>query len=328
MRAAYCKRIGDGLLVGELPDVPLLTGHVRMETYAAGLNFADLLLLSGTYQEKPQSFPFVPGLEAAGVVVEVCPTVTGVRPGDRVMAGMQFGGYADQAMVDANSIYPIPDSMDFIEAAALGIAYGTAIGALKWRARLAVRETVLVLGASGGAGLAAIQVAKAAGARVVAVASTQARANFAVEHGGADLGLTYSHPEWRRALRESLAVDGVDVVFDPVGGEFAQLAIRCCQAEARYVVIGFACGEYPKIRPNVFLVKNLDLIGFYRGYYRSRFPSKVADGFSEIFAWHREGKIRVHVDRVFPLADVTEALNSIAQRRAKGKVVLQTRGEE
>ncbi|MBB2916857.1 NADPH:quinone oxidoreductase family protein [Cupriavidus alkaliphilus] len=328
MRAAYCERIGEALLVGDLPDAPLMKGQVRVDTYAAGLNFADLLLLHGTYQEKPKSFPFVPGLEAAGVVVEVCPTVTDVRPGDRVMIGMQFGGYADQAVVDASSVYPIPDNMGFIEAAALGIAYGTAIGALKWRARLDAGETVLVLGASGGAGLAAVQVAKATGAKVVAVASTEARADFAVTHGGADLGLTYSHPDWKRAIRESLAVEGVDVVFDPVGGDFTQLAIRCCQAEARYVVIGFACGELPEIRPNIFLVKNLDLIGFYRGYYRSRFPSRVADGFSEIFAWYRQGRIRVHVDRVFPLAKATDALDAIAQRRARGKVVLQTRGKE
>ncbi|WP_084545858.1 NADPH:quinone oxidoreductase family protein [Cupriavidus malaysiensis] len=328
MRAAYCERIGETLLVGDLPDTPLLTGQVRVDTHASGLNFADLLLLRGTYQEKPQSFPFVPGLEAAGVVVEVCPTVSGVRPGDRVMVGMQFGGYADQAVVDASSVHPIPDTMGFIEAAALGIAYGTAIGALKWRARLDARETVLVLGASGGAGLAAVQVAKASGAKVVAAASTQARADFAVSHGGADLGLTYSHPDWRRAIRESLGVEGVDVVFDPVGGEFTQLAIRCCQAEARYIVIGFACGELPEIRPNIFLVKNLDLIGFYRGYYRSRFPSRVADGFSEIFAWHCEGKIRAHVDRVFPLAEANDALNAITQRHAMGKVVLQTRKEE
>jgi len=327
MRAAYCERPGSNLVVGDLPEVPLSLGKVRIATHAAGLNFADLLVVAGTYQERPLAYPFVPGLEAAGVVMESCSTVSGIQPGDRVMVGMQFGGYADQAVVDADSVYPLPDCLGFQEAAALGIVYGTALGALRWRANLNPGEVVLVLGASGGAGLAAVQVAKAMGASVVAVASTQERADFAVKHGGADLGFSYAHPAWRQKIRDSLGIDGVNVVFDPVGGSPTQEAIRCCEAEARYIVIGFACGEVPEIRPNVFLVKNLNLIGFYRGYYRKMHPERVARGFEEIFAWHREGKIRVHLDNAYPLEHAPDALRCLVERKSKGKVVLQIRGE-
>ncbi len=327
MRAVLCREFGShlDLAVGEVADPPPPgPGQVKLRLRAAGLNFADLLMIGGSYQEKPAP-PFSPGLEAAGEVVAVGPGVTRVAPGDRVLALLDHGGFAEQALARETDVHKLPAGLDDVTAAGFAIAYGTAHGALRWRAGLEAGETVLIHGAGGGVGLAAVEVAKAMGAMVIATAGDAAKLAIARDHG-ADHLIDYKTEALRGRVREICAglngSGGVDVVYDPVGGDVFDQSLRCMSWCGRLVLIGFASGTVPQIPANILLVKNLTVLGLYWGSYRRHRPDLLADAFTELFAWHGAGRLAPHVSHILELDRAAEALDLIKTRRSTGKVVL------
>ncbi len=324
MRAVVCKEWGgpEKLVIEDVPRPVLREGTVRVVVHAAGVNFADLLVIAGQYQEKP-AFPFTPGAEAAGVVSEVGAGVSGFKPGDRVMALTGLGAYAEEAVVDAARILAIPDSMDFASAAAFPVAYGTSHGALEWRARLQAGEWLLVLGAAGGVGLAAVEVGKAMGARVIACAGGAEKLAVAQRHG-ADHVIDYSREDIRERVKAITGGHGADVVYDPVGGDAFDAALRSIAWGGRHIVIGFAAGRIPQIPANIVLVKNIDVIGFYWGSYQAHKPDVLRGSLEKLLGWVEEGKLKPHVSQRFALAEVAQALDSLQRRKSTGKVVLTT----
>lgn len=325
MRAVLCKEFGShrSLVVEEVAPPPDPgPGQVKVAIKAAGLNFADLLMIGGSYQEKP-ALPFSPGLEAAGEVIAVGSGVTGVAAGDRVMALFDHGAFAEQALARASDVHKLPPGIDDLTAAGFAIAYGTAHGALRWRAALTPGETVLIHGAGGGVGLAAVEAAKAMGATVIATAGDADKLAIAKEHG-ADHLIDYKTETLRTRVKEICNGAGVDVVYDPVGGEVFDQSLRCANWSGRLVVIGFASGTVPQIPANYLLVKNLSVLGLYWGSYRKHRPDLVADAFAELFSWHREGRLKPHVSETLDLGQAARALDLIKTRRATGKVVLTT----
>jgi NADPH2:quinone reductase len=322
MRAVLCKEWGgpEKLVVEDVPAPPIRAGAVRVAVRAAGLNFADLLLIAGQYQEKP-SFPFTPGAEAAGVVAEVGAGVSNIRVGDRVIVLAGLGAFAEEIVVDAARVMPMPAKMDFAAAAGFPIAYGTSHGALDWRARLQPGEWLLVYGAAGGVGLTAVEIGKAMGARVIACTGGAEKLAVAKEHG-ADLLVDYSREDIRERVKEITNGRGANVVYDPVGGDAFDAALRSVAWEGRIVIIGFASGRIPQIPANIALVKNLSIIGFYWGSYQSRKPELLQQSFAQLFRWFEEGKLNPHVSQRFDLKEVSNALELMRQRRSTGKVVL------
>ena len=326
MRAIICKDWGDPetLELGDLPEPALGPGQVRIRMRAAGVNFADCVLVRGQYQEKPD-LPFAPGLEGAGEIMEVGDGVTDFKPGDRVMAVVSAGAYAEQAVCDATTVFHIPDGMDNMTAAAFPVAYGTSHLALVHRAKLKAGETLLVLGAGGGVGLTAIECGKALGATVIAAASTAEKLELARARG-ADHLINYAEEDLRGALRKITEGNGVDVVYDPVGGELAQTAMRSLAWSGRLLVIGFASGDVPEFPSNYLLVKNISIVGVYWGAYRTREPETFRAGFEELTQWWADGKLNPHVSQVLPLADVTKALAMLEGRQAAGRLVIDIDG--
>lgn len=327
MRAVRCKAYGShrDLAVEEVPAPPDPgPGEVKIRVRAAGLNFADLLMIDGSYQEKP-TLPFSPGLEAAGEVIAVGPGVASVAPGLRVMALLDHGAFAEQALVRAADLHVLPDSIDDVTAAGFAIAYGTAYGALRWRAELRSGERVLIHGAGGGVGLAAVEVAKAIGATVIATAGDADKLAIAARHG-ADHLIDYKTEALRGRIKEICGGGGVDVVYDPVGGTVFDQSLRCMNWSGRMVVIGFASGTVPQVPANILLVKNLGVLGLYWGSYRRHRPDLVAASFAEMFAWHAEGRLKPHVSHRLDLAEAAAALDLLKTRRSTGKVVLTLAG--
>jgi NADPH2:quinone reductase len=324
MRVVSCRELGgpEKLGVEEIPSPPMRDGAVRIAIHAAGLNFADLLLIAGQYQSKP-ALPFTPGSEAAGVITEVGAGVRHLKAGDRVMAIMEGGGYADEAVVDAARVLPIPASMDFATAAGFPIAYGTSHGALEWRAQLKPGEWLLVTGAAGGVGLTAVEIGKAMGARVIAAAGGPEKLAVA-QHHGADHLIDYSREDLRERVKAITGGSGVDVVYDPVGGDAFEAALRSIAWEGRIIVIGFAGGKIPQIPANVALVKNIDVIGFFWGSYLPRKPELVRRSLEQLLRWFEEGKLKPHISDRFDLKDAAHALEMLKQRKSTGKVVLTT----
>lgn len=324
MRAILCKSLTGpaDLVVESLPAPALQPGSVRVEVHACGLNFADTLIVAGRYQTKPD-LPFVPGFEIAGLVTEVSAGVDGLHVGQKVMGILPWGGFAEEAVLPAANVFRTPDQMDWVAAAAFPIAYGTAYGALAWRARLRAGEVLLVHGAAGGAGLAAVEVGKAMGAAVIATAGSPAKRELARRHG-ADHVLDAAGPDLRREVLALTGGRGANVVFDPVGGEVFDASLRCIAPEGRIVVIGFASGKVPQPPANILLVKNCDVIGFYWGHYRMHHPGQVRDAFQILLDWAGSGRIRQHVSQVLDLADAGRAIAMLAQREAIGKLVLTT----
>ena len=324
MRAVLCTEWAgpEKLVVQEIAPGPIKAGAVRIAVHAVGINFADLLLISGQYQEKPP-FPFTPGMEVAGTVLEVGEGVQNFKFGDRVMALTGTGAYADEVVADANRVYEIPDEMDYVTAAGFPVTYGTSYGAFDWRAHLKAGEWLLVFGASGGVGLTAIEIGKAMGAKVIACANGPEKLAIAKEHG-ADHLIDYSKEDIREQVKAITGGRGADVVYDPVGGDAFDASLRCIAWGGRLIVIGFASGRIPEAPANILLVKNIDVIGFYWGSYQARRPELLREGYKQLFRWYQEGKLKPHTSAQMDLKDVTKAMNLLRHRKSTGKVVMTT----
>ncbi|HET9181035.1 MAG TPA: NADPH:quinone oxidoreductase family protein [Candidatus Angelobacter sp.] len=322
MRAILCQEWGgpEKLVIADVAVPSLRKGAVRIKVHAAGINFADLLLITGQYQEKP-AFPFTPGAEAAGVVTEIGEGVSRLKPGDRVMALTGLGAFAEEVVVDAARVLPIPDGMEFPVAAAFPVAYGTSHGALEWRARLQPGEWLLVSGAAGGVGLTAVEIGKAMGARVIACAGSPEKLAITQQHG-ADQVIDYSKEDIRERVKAITGGRGADVIYDPVGGDTFDAALRSIAWGGRIIIIGFAGGRISQIPANIVLVKNIDVIGFYWGSYQTHNPELLRSSFTRLFAWFQEGRIHPHVSHQFPLSRAAEALQTLQMRKSTGKVVL------
>jgi NADPH:quinone reductase len=323
MRALLCRALGSigNLEVANVASPSLGAGQVRIGVRASGINFPDILMVEGKYQVKPE-LPFIPGLEVAGVVLECAAGVEHVRPGDRVLAfARRGGGHAEETVVPGAIVTPIPDGMDFVSAAAFPVAYGTAHFALTHRGHLTAGETLLVLGAAGGVGLAAIEVGKLLGARVIAAASSPEKLDMAHQHG-ADETINYAVRDLRDGVRTLTDGKGVDVVFDPVGGEAFRQSVRCIGWEGRILVVGFASGDIPEVAANMILVKNISAIGVVFGEHSSRFPDDTRLRLSSLLKAYADGRLRPSVMRTYPLSDGRAALDVMSNRQVVGKLVL------
>ena len=324
MKAVLCKVFSepDGLVMEDIPPLKAGPGQVVISVKACGINFFDGLMVQGKYQTKPP-FPFSPGAEVAGIVREVGADVGDLAPGMRVLAFAGVGGYAEEVAVDAWRVLSIPDAMDFPTAAGFIITYGTSYHGLKDRAHLKAGETLLVLGAAGGVGLTAVEIGKAMGARVIAAASSAEKLALCKERGADEL-INYSTEDLRARLKELTGGNGVDVVYDPVGGAFAELAVRSMAWQGRYLVVGFAAGDIPKIPVNLLLLKSSALLGVFWGAAAQRDPAQNARNMAELMAWYAQGKLKPHISATYPLTRAVEALNEVMNRKVMGKVILTT----
>jgi NADPH2:quinone reductase len=325
MKAVLCREWGtpDVLRLEEIASKDLKSDDVRIHVRAAGVNFADSLMVGGTYQVKPP-FPFTPGLEAAGEIVVTGSSVKRLRVGQRVLAVLRNGGgYAEEIVVNAAAAVPIPDAMDFVTAAAFPVAYGTAHFALTHRGHLRRGETLLVLGAAGGVGLTAVEIGKAIGARVLAAAGGADKL-AAARSRGADELIDYRVESIRDRVRALTDGKGADVVFDPVGGDAFDQALRAVNWEARMLVIGFAGGRIQAVPANLILVKNISVIGVVFGAQSVRDPVLISRNLAELLRWWQAGRLKPLVAKVFPLAEAGAALTALLSRSYAGKIVLST----
>ena len=322
MKALLCKVHGlpDKLVFDDIADPVPGAGQVVVEMKAAGVNFPDVLIIQNKYQFKPD-LPFSPGGELAGVVTALGEGVTHVKVGDRVIGSTGYGAFAEKVLVPAAKTIPIPDGVGFDTAAAFTLTYGTSYHALKDRGELKAGETVLVLGAAGGVGLAAIELAKAMGAKVIAAASSAEKLAVCTEHG-ADHTINYATEDLRERLKVLTNDKGPDVIYDPVGGEYAEPAFRSIAWRGRYLVIGFANGEIPKLPLNLALLKGASLVGVFWGAFVAREPAHFQDDLKVMFGWIKEGKLRPHISGRFPLAEGAAAITHLMNRKAIGKVII------
>jgi NADPH:quinone reductase len=325
MRAVLCRTLGDvtALRVEDVPSPVLAEGKVRIAVKAAGVNFPDILMVEGKYQVKPQ-LPFIPGLEVAGEVMECGAGVAHVKPGDRVLAfARSGGGFASEIVLPAAIVTPIPAAMDWTSAAAFPVAYGTAHFALEYRGKLRQGETLLVLGAAGGVGLAAIEVGKFLGARVIAAAGGASKLAICREHG-ADEIIDYTSENLRDRVLALTGGKGADVVFDPVGGASFEQSVRCIGWEGRILIIGFASGDIPKVATNMILVKNFSVVGVVFGAHSDRFPDDTRARLGKLLQLYGEGHFKPRVHKAYPLDQAATALAEMTGRRVVGKMVLTT----
>src|SRR6266481_4604417 len=322
VKAILCQRFGtpDDLVLGDVPDPVAGPGEVVAKVAAAGLNFFDTLIVAGKYQTKPP-FPFSPGGEFAGVVESVGTGVDGFKPGDRVMGYTNFNAARERTAVAADNIVKLPPGLDFDRAAALTITYGTAYHALKHRALMRPQETLAVLGASGGVGLAAVEVGSRMGARVIACASTDDKLAFARAHGAHEV-VNYEREDLRTALKRVGGEHGIDVVFDPVGGRYSEPALRSLAWEGRHLVVGFAAGEIPKVPLNLVLLKGCAVLGVFWGAWVRHQTKEYKAAIETLARWCAEGKLSCHVQRIYPLAETAAALKALANREVRGKLVV------
>ncbi len=323
MRALLCKAFGppESLVVEEVPSPQPGPGEVVISVKAASVNFPDVLIIQDKYQVKPP-LPFSPGSEVSGFVKAVGEGVTQAKPGDRVMAFTTYGAFAEEVKTDARRLLPLPPGMDFATAASFGLTYATSDFALRDRGAVKAGETVLVLGAAGGVGIAAIEISKALGARVIACASTDDKLAVCRQHG-ADETINYLTEDLRDRIKQITGGKGPDVVYDPVGGPYTELALRSIAWRGRLLVIGFAAGEIPKIPLNLTLLKGCSIVGVFWGEFTKREPQKFAEEMRQLSVWFADGTIKPHISARFPLDRAVEALQMMAARQVTGKVVIE-----
>lgn len=308
------------LRVDDMPEPTVGAGQVLIAVQACGVNFPDVLLTRGLYQFKP-SPPFVPGGELAGTVLEVGAGVTSVAPGDRVATWMLYGAFAERVCVPELAVVKLPDAVSYEVGAATLVTYATTYHALVDRAALAAGETLLVLGAAGGTGTAAVELGALLGAKVIAGASSAEKLAFCREHGAQD-GIDYTTEDLKERIKALTSGNGVDVVYDPVGGALAEPALRGTAWQGRYLVIGFTSGTIPKIPLNLVLLKGCQIVGVFWGAFAMRDPARNHRNAEQIFAWIAEGKLRPAIDEVLPFTEAGAALTRLEQRQVKGKLVL------
>ncbi|WP_031356437.1 NADPH:quinone oxidoreductase family protein [Caballeronia sordidicola] len=323
MRAIRCNQYGppESLVLETLPDLQPGPGQVVIDVRAASVNFPDVLVIQNKYQMKPE-LPFTPGSEFAGVVRAVGPDVKRLKAGMRVAAYTAQGAFAEQALASEAACMPLPDDIDFASAAAITLAYGTSHHAVVDRGALKAGETMLVLGAAGGVGLAAVEIGKALGARVIAAASSPEKLALCVKHG-ADATIDYTSENLRERIKALTDGNGPDVIYDPVGGEYAEPAFRSIGWRGRYLVVGFANGEIPKLPLNLALLKGASIVGVFWGQHIQREPGLASAALQQIFGWIKEGRVRPHVTKRYALEETAAALNEMASRRVSGKIVIE-----
>jgi NADPH:quinone reductase len=329
MKAMLCKEYGppETLVLSDVPEPKPGPGQISIQVKACGVNFPDVLIIENKYQFKPP-LPFAPGAEIAGTVKALGEGVTRFKTGDRVIASVGNGGMQEVILADPNRCIPMPDAMGFETGAGLVLTYGTSHYALKDRAKLKAGETLVVLGAAGGVGLAAVELGKAFGARVVAGASAQEKVDLAIKHG-ADDGFVYptgklsrdQQKEFSEQIKQATGGKGADVLYDPVGGDYAEPAVRAMNWEGRYLVIGFTAG-IPSVPLNLTLLKSCDIQGVFWGAFTARNPTRNQEHLAEIMRWTVEGKLKPYISARFPLARAGEAIRMLADRKAMGKVVV------
>ncbi|WP_439544289.1 NADPH:quinone oxidoreductase family protein [Hyphomicrobium sp.] len=325
MKAALCKSLDgpEAVVVEEIPEPAAGAGEVVVRVHAAALNFFDTLITRGKYQTKP-ALPFSPSGEIAGVVESLGAGVTGVSVGDRVAAALGYGGAREKVVVSAESLIPVPDSVSDEVASAVSVTFGTAIHGLKDRGRVKAGETVAILGASGGAGQAAIEIAKAMGARVIAAAASDDKLEVCRALGADDL-VNYDAVDLKETLKALTGGRGVDVVYDCVGGKYAEPAVRALAWQGRFLVVGFAAGDIPKLPLNLLMLKGADAIGVFWGEAVKRDPAGHRANMIDVLRWVSEGKLAPRIQATYPLAEIREAIGVIDRREAAGKIVVTLR---
>jgi NADPH:quinone reductase len=322
VKAILCTHLGgpDDLVLADLPAPTAQTGEAVVRIRAVGLNFYDTLIIAGKYQTKPQ-LPFSPGGEFTGVIESVGAGVDELAPGDRVLGYTTFGALREQAAMPTEKLFKLTADLDLERAAGLNITYGTTYHALRDRAALKAGETLAVLGASGGVGLAAVELGKQMGARVIACASSDEKLAFARAHG-ADEVVNYAAEDLRDALKRVGGEHGIDVIYDPVGGPYTEAAVRAIAWEGRHLVVGFAAGEIPKLPLNLTLLKGCSVLGVNWGALVRRKPQAYRAGLAELTRWCADGRLSCHIHAVYPLAETAQALKAITERKAMGKVIV------
>jgi NADPH2:quinone reductase len=322
MKALLCKEFGppESLVIEDVPSLEATPGMVVIDVKASSVNFPDALMIQGKYQFRPP-FPFSPGAEVSGIVKAVGKNVDHVKPGDRVLATPGFGGFAEEVSAPAEVVIPIPDGIDFDSAAAFMFTYGTSQYALVERGRLQSGQTLVVLGAAGGVGLAAVEIGVLLGARVIAAASTDEKLALCRERGASET-INYTTEDLKERIKTLTGGDGADVIYDPVGDKYAEPALRAIGWEGRYLVVGFAGGEVPKIPLNLTLLKGCEIVGVFWGDFMRRQPDLHRKLVGELLEWLRDGKVRPHVSEIYPLERAHEAIAAISERKALGKLVV------
>lgn len=322
MKAIVCEQFGppSSLKFKEVDALKPKENEVLVSVKACGVNFPDTLIIQGLYQFKPE-LPFTPGSDIAGTVKEVGTGVSHVKKGDEVFGFVMNGGFSEEVPVPANACFPKPPQMDFPIAASFMMAYGTSYHALKDRGNLAKGETLLVLGASGGVGLAAVELGKLMGAKVIAAASSNDKLALCTEYG-ADETINYSEGNLKERIKELTGGKGVDVVYDPVGGDYSELALRGMAWEGRYLVVGFAAGDIPKIPFNLPLLKGCAIVGVFWGSFAMKSPKKNRENTMQLMQWYGEGKLKPHIHAIYPLIEAPKALEEMMGRKVMGKVVI------
>lgn len=323
MKAILCKQFGppSSLTLEEIAPEPVRKGHIRIKVKACGLNFPDTLIIQGKYQFKPP-FPFSPGSDIAGVVMEVGEGVRNFKVGDEVVGMIGWGGFREEVIAPVSQCFPKPANMDFKLAASFMMAYGTSYHALKDRGRLKKGETLLVLGASGGVGLTAVELGKQMGAKVIAAASSSDKLALCKAYGADEL-INYREEDLKARVKELTEGKGADVIYDPVGGDYSEPALRAIAWKGRYLVVGFAAGDIPKVPLNLALLKGCQIVGVFWGAFAQRESDKNMQNTMELLQMFFEGKLKPHIHAVYPLEKAPEALEEIMNRKVKGKIIVQ-----
>lgn len=322
MKAIVCSKFGtpDTLKYQEIKTPNPKEGEILITVKACSVNFPDTLIIQGKYQFKPE-FPFSPGSDVAGIIEKVGENVKHFKVGDAVVGFIPFGGFAEKVILKAIDCFPKPRGMSMVNAAAFLLAYGTSYHALKDRANLQKGETILILGASGGVGLTALELAKLMGAKVIAAASSQEKLNLCKEFG-ADEVINYTEENLKDRVKELTNGKGVDVIYDPVGGAFSELALRAIAWKGRHLVVGFANGEIPKIPINLTLLKGASIVGVFWGAFAQKEPKKSLENIQQLLTWFVKGEVKPHIDKTYSLEDAPKALEDMMQRKVKGKIVI------